>query len=233
METKNVINKLFKNDMKNIIKKFIIPNVLIEVVKYYKYRRYFNEAYVSYKANVNLDKDIHIGRNVFIYKDVEIDVFRFKIGDYSTISGPTNIVGIGSVKIGKYCSIAPGVYMVTNNHNYSNLTTFQMGLINGIGDNDHIVDEIYIGNDVWIGKNVIILPGVNIDDGCIVAAGTVVTKGYYEPYSIIGGVPAKVIKRRFSAEIIEEIKKNNIFEKDIQQFIREYKKFEKRNYGEN
>ncbi len=61
--------------------------------------------------------------------------------------------------------------------------------------------EIIIGNDVWIGANVIILPGVNIGDGAIIAAGAVVTKSV-EPYAVVGGIPAKVIKYRFAEEDI-------------------------------
>ncbi|SCY09140.1 Acetyltransferase (isoleucine patch superfamily) [Lachnospiraceae bacterium XBB2008] len=65
---------------------------------------------------------------------------------------------------------------------------------------------IIIGNDVWIGGNAIILPGINIGDGAIVAAGAVVTKDV-EPYSIVGGVPAKVIKYRFDSETITALLK--------------------------
>ena len=59
--------------------------------------------------------------------------------------------------------------------------------------------QVIIGNDVWIGANVIILPGVNIGHGAVIAAGAVVTKDV-EPYAIVGGVPAKLIKYRFNAE---------------------------------
>lgn len=64
---------------------------------------------------------------------------------------------------------------------------------------------IRIGNDVWIGANVIILPGVHIGDGAILAAGAVVTKDV-DDYAIVGGVPAKVIRYRFSKEEIEKLK---------------------------
>jgi len=58
-----------------------------------------------------------------------------------------------------------------------------------------------IGNDVWIGANAIILQGVTIGDGAVIAAGAVVTKDV-PPYAIVGGVPAKVIKYRFSDDVI-------------------------------
>lgn len=65
---------------------------------------------------------------------------------------------------------------------------------------------VTIGNDVWIGANVVILPGVNISDGAVIAAGAVVTKDV-EPYAIVGGVPAKVIRYRFSEENIKKLLK--------------------------
>lgn len=67
-------------------------------------------------------------------------------------------------------------------------------------------EDIIIGNDVWIGANAIILPGVHIADGAVIAAGAVVTKDV-APYSIVGGVPAKEIKKRFSDDIIEQFLK--------------------------
>lgn len=64
------------------------------------------------------------------------------------------------------------------------------------------IKQSEIGNDVWIGANVILLPGVNIGDGAILGAGAVVTRDV-APYAVVGGVPAKVIKFRYSSEMIE------------------------------
>lgn len=61
---------------------------------------------------------------------------------------------------------------------------------------------VFIGNDVWIGANVVILPGVTVGDGAILAAGAVITKDV-EPYAIVGGVPAKLIRKRFDDKTIE------------------------------
>lgn len=67
-------------------------------------------------------------------------------------------------------------------------------------------DTVHIGNDVWIATGAQILLGVTIGDGAIIAAGSVVTKDV-EPYTIVGGVPAKVIRKRFSEEVIEKLLK--------------------------
>lgn len=64
------------------------------------------------------------------------------------------------------------------------------------------VKQIEIGNDVWIGANAILLPGVKIGDGAIIGAGAVVTRDV-EPYAVVGGVPAKVIKYRYSKELVK------------------------------
>lgn len=64
--------------------------------------------------------------------------------------------------------------------------------------------SVFIGNDVWIGANVVIMPGVTIGDGAVIAAGAVVTEDV-EPYSVVGGIPAKFLKYRFSRDIIEKL----------------------------
>lgn len=68
------------------------------------------------------------------------------------------------------------------------------------------VPPVVIGNDVWIGANVVIMPGIHIGDGAIIGAGAVVTKNV-EPYAIVGGVPARLIGYRFSADLIHQFMK--------------------------
>jgi acetyltransferase-like isoleucine patch superfamily enzyme len=106
------------------------------------------------------------------------------IGDYTRV-GIHNTI-IGPVSIGNHVNLAQGITVTALNHNFS--------------DPDKLIDEqgistaaVHIGDDVWIGANAVVLPGVTIGNHCVIAAGAVVTKDV-PANSIVGGVPAKVIK---------------------------------------
>lgn len=112
--------------------------------------------------------------------------------------------------IGKFCAIAKGVEFVMNgaNHRMGSVTTYPFNIMgNGwekatpaLSDLPFKGDTV-VGNDVWIGENVTILPGVHIGDGAIIAACAVVAKDV-PPYTIVGGNPAKAIRKRFDDELI-------------------------------
>ena len=116
--------------------------------------------------------------------------------------------------IGKFCSIACGAKFLFNcaNHTLKSLSTYTFPLfykeweleksnITTAWDNK---GDIVIGNDVWIGYEAVIMAGVHIGDGAIIAARAVVTKDV-PPYTIVGGTPAKEIRKRFDAEVIEQL----------------------------
>ena len=116
--------------------------------------------------------------------------------------------------IGKFCQIASGVEFVMNgaNHQMNAVTTFPFYTLEGwnmtppsIADLPLKGDTI-IGNDVWIGQNAVILPGVNIGDGAIIGANSVVGCDV-EPYSVIIGNPARVLRKRFDDELIGLLEK--------------------------
>ena len=115
--------------------------------------------------------------------------------------------------IGKFCSIACGTKFLFNcaNHTLKSLSTYTFPLfyeeweleksnITTAWDNK---GDIVIGNDVWIGYEAVIMAGVHIGDGAIIAARAVVTKDV-PPYTIVGGTPAKEIRKRFDAEVIQQ-----------------------------
>ena len=116
--------------------------------------------------------------------------------------------------IGKFCSIACGAKFLFNcaNHTLRSLSTYTFPLFY----NDWELDkkdvasawdhkgDITIGNDVWIGYEAVVMAGVHIGDGAIIGARAVVTKDV-APYAIVGGVPAKEIRKRFSPEVIKRL----------------------------
>jgi virginiamycin A acetyltransferase len=114
--------------------------------------------------------------------------------------------------IGKFCMIASGATFIMNggNHLTEATSAYPFAIFGGAWQ--HAMDgktypskgDTVIGNDVWIGHDATIMPGVHIGDGAIIATKAVVTKDV-EPYSIVGGNPAKPIKKRFSEEIIARL----------------------------
>lgn len=107
------------------------------------------------------------------------------------------------VTIGSYCSLAYGVTIVASGeHNYRGVANFPFAAVHrGEVDRDTLKKgEVIIGNDVWIGAKATILSGVNVGDGAVIAAGAVVCRDV-PPYAIVGGVPARLIKYRFSEDI--------------------------------
>jgi len=111
----------------------------------------------------------------------------------------------GEIEIGKYCQFAPYASINTFNHPTTHITTYiNNNLLQGKMSQYKTCVKSTVGNDVWIGKNAIILGGVTIGNGAIIAAGSIVTKDV-PAYHIAGGVPAKIIKKRFSDELIAEL----------------------------
>lgn len=134
-------------------------------------------------------------------------------GKMSFHNGNFNIEGGERVIIGNYCAFGKNITIITNNHDY-NFPAMQYTFyrkffeINHPGINKDFSSKSYskgpviIGNDVWIGHNVTILSGVKVGNGAILGNGSIVTKNV-EDYCIVAGVPAKLIKKRFTDDVIQ------------------------------
>lgn len=172
-----------------------------------KNRLYPNENIktVCYIRNLPKRLNVEIGEYTY-YSDNKKSPEKF----YENITHHYEFLG-DKLIIGKFCAIVEGVKFIMNgaNHRMDGITTYPFNIFgSGWEKVTPTVEQLpfkgdtVIGNDVWIGEYVKIMPGVKIGDGAIIAANSTVVKDV-EPYTIYGGNPAKLIKKRFSDEIIE------------------------------
>lgn len=138
---------------------------------------------------------------------------RCTLGDYSYIGYNTNIY---NAEIGKFCSISKHVSIGLPSHpsNYISTSPIFVNIVNGTGYSwsdrniyNSVPEKVTIGHDVWIGMKATIMGGVSVGNGAIIAAHSVVTKDV-PPYAIVAGVPAKIIKYRFTEDVINQLEKS-------------------------
>lgn len=128
-------------------------------------------------------------------------LWNLSVGDYTSIpKGSVFYCTEAELKIGKYVIFGPRPTIITGDHRTDVVGKYIKDSHDKLPENDA---PVVIEDDVWIGANVTILKGVTIGHGSVVAAGAVVTKSC-PPYSIIAGVPAKILKMRFTPEKIEQ-----------------------------
>lgn len=168
-----------------------------------------NDATTVYLKNVVTNPNIIVG-NYTIYNDFVSDPTRFEQNNV-LYHYPVNR---DRLIIGKFCSIACGAkFLFTSaNHTMKSLSTYPFPIFFEEWDLDRAdvatawdnKGDIVIGNDVWIGYEAVVLSGVTIGDGAIIGTRAVVTKDV-APYSIVGGVPAKEIRKRYDPQTIERL----------------------------
>ena len=175
-------NKIYprKGDKETISLKNVITNENITVGDYTMYNYFVNDPVQFEKNNV---------------------LYHYPINNDKLI-------------IGKFCSIGCGAKFLFNsaNHTMKSLSSYPFPLffdewgldIKDVAQSWDNKGDIIIGNDVWIGYEAVIMAGVTIGDGAVIATRSVVTKDV-EPYTIVGGVPAKPIKKRFDDETVNSL----------------------------
>jgi acetyltransferase-like isoleucine patch superfamily enzyme len=180
----------------------IEPHVRIRFADHIKLGRnvYIDEAVYLHA----MPGGIEIGENTYVMHHAELHVFNFrelpasciKIGKNCLISEFNVLRGQGGILIGDNVYTSPGVQMVAVNHVYDDpeRPIIEQGIT---------AQGIVVEDNVWIGSNAIILDGVHIGKGAVIAAGAVVTKDV-APYTIVGGVPAKLIKEITGQKAIPE-----------------------------
>lgn len=176
------LNKVYprSNDYQTVYLKNVITRENIEVGDYTIYNDFYNDPRDFEKNNV---------------------LYHYPINNDKLI-------------IGKFCSIACNAkfLMTSGNHSMKSNSTYTFPIfyeewkldINHITDAWDNKGNIIIGNDVWIGYDSIIMSGIHIGDGAIIGTRAVVTNDV-PPYSIVGGVPAKIIKKRFNNDTISKL----------------------------
>jgi acetyltransferase-like isoleucine patch superfamily enzyme len=193
-------------------------------------------------------KEIYIGKNVsydifsefdghnYFYDNVNLNASKVGVGTYIAFNS-----FMPKTKIGRFCAIGENVRTHLGLHpakdwvsihpaffseqaqagfTFTNETLFE--------EHKYVDDEkkfvVEIGNDVWLANNVMIPDGVKIGDGAILGAGSVVTKNV-EPYTIVAGVPAKLIRKRYSEDQIEKLLKIKWWNWDFEKIKENYKYF--------
>lgn len=185
--------KYFKKKINNLLSS--------SIEKYFSSKNYYYIQNSKFESNISQNSKLYEPYNI----------------NFSSVESYTYIASnclISYTQIGKFCSIGPNLVCGYGIHPTNGISTSPSFYSNKMQNNfslskDCKIEErkkIVIGNDVFIGMNVSILDGVSIGDGAIIGAGAVVTKNV-DPYSIIGGVPAKLIKYRFEKKIIDQLLK--------------------------
>ena len=190
------------------------------MVIYTSYLRIRNKSKVA--NSVILTQKTKIAKRCAVHKNVSIA--NSKIG-FGTYIGKESL--LSDAKIGAFCSIAENVEILYATHPTKDFVSTHPAFFSLIKQSgftfvkSQLFDEkllydkkfsIIIGNDVWIGSHTLLLGGIKIGDGAVIAAGSVVTKSV-EPYQIVGGVPAKIIRSRFTPDQVAFLLKFKWWEK--------------------
>ena len=175
-----------------------------------------NDNTICYLKNIIKNPNIIIGDFTFYHDFVDPKGFEKRNVLYHYPVNHDRLI------IGKFCSIACGAKFLFNasNHTMNSLSTYPFPIFPEWDENALVAEawdnkgDILIGNDVWIGYEAVIMAGVHIGDGAIIGTRAVVTKDV-PPYTIVGGVPAKKIRKRFEDSVIDILQEVKWWDWDI------------------
>lgn len=193
--------------------------------RYYLAQRY---PYALFDSGCIVGGECEFGEGVHVENRTKI--LSCSVGKYTNISFDSRYLGC---RIGAFCSLGPQVFAGLGMHPTSFVSTspafysprHSTCRISFTREQLFVEQKpIIIGSDVWIGARVTILDGVTVGHGAIVAAGAVVTKDV-APYSIIGGIPGKIIRMRFSDELIADLLEIRWWEKSTEWITRHADEF--------
>lgn len=170
-----------------------------------KVRRTFPDAVIH--GGVYVDQNSTIGRHVVLFDRTVL--ISSHLGDHTYVQQDSQIC---NATIGKFCSIGMGVHVGLPLHSLEMASTHPAFYLRNtplavtFSDRDRIdvMKPTDIGHDVWLGQGAMVMTGIRIGTGAVIGAGAVVTKDV-PPYAVVVGVPAKVLRYRFDAEMRERL----------------------------
>jgi acetyltransferase-like isoleucine patch superfamily enzyme len=197
-------------------------NPVSDYLRWLKTKLVYERSYKKEKLRIGYMTTLrNVSFGSYNWTGSRVHLENVSVGDFTYFSDDSVIL---EAKIGKYCSFGPNVKVAPGKHPthtfvsthpalFSNPTYCKKNFFNT--DHHHPNREVTIGNDVWICANVVISDGVTIGDGAIIGANTVVARNV-EPYTIVSGNPAQVVRKRFEEDEIEFLNSVKWWDKDFE-----------------